>query len=160
MFISTQIFLLIVTLFVTLSIISATSSSPTGDNDVTTNESDSALANKNADDVFRQMVYKAPGSISMGRLAGQSNMREEVQKFREFLQTRRPQPSDWVKFKPPTTTTTSTTTGTTAPPNLSECFIEIQEIRKVPGRCIKLGGRIPACQSTSSEMIDINYVNC
>lgn len=79
-------------------------------------------------DVFRQMVYKAPGSISMGRLAGQSNMREEVQKFREFLQTRRPQPSDWVKFKPPTTTTTSTTTGTTAPPNLSECFIEIQEV--------------------------------
>uniref|UniRef100_T1JSM8 Uncharacterized protein n=1 Tax=Tetranychus urticae TaxID=32264 RepID=T1JSM8_TETUR len=112
------------------------------DNDVTTNESYAAIANKNVDDVFRQMVYKLPG-IPLGRLPGQSNMREEVQKFREFLKTR-PNPNDWVTLKPTL-------------PSLSQCFIEVQETRKVPGRCIKLGGRIPACQATSSDLIDIDY---
>ncbi|XP_015782892.1 uncharacterized protein LOC107360690 [Tetranychus urticae] len=141
MFLSTQLFISIVVFILTFSFISASST----DNDVTTNESYAAIANKNVDDVFRQMVYKLPG-IPLGRLPGQSNMREEVQKFREFLKTR-PNPNDWVTLKPTL-------------PSLSQCFIEVQETRKVPGRCIKLGGRIPACQATSSDLIDIDYNSC
>ncbi|XP_054720454.1 uncharacterized protein LOC129230087 [Uloborus diversus] len=39
-----------------------------------------------------------------------------------------------------------------------ECHIEFQVTQRVPGRCTKLGGSIPACQA--EQYVGINYSEC
>ncbi|CAL1293444.1 unnamed protein product [Larinioides sclopetarius] len=39
-----------------------------------------------------------------------------------------------------------------------ECYVKETVIKHHPGRCIRLGGGIPACQS--SDFMDFNYSEC
>ncbi|KFM77305.1 hypothetical protein X975_04331, partial [Stegodyphus mimosarum] len=47
---------------------------------------------------------------------------------------------------------------TPSPVGNTECYVEYHVTHRVPGRCIRLGGRIPACQS--DEYLDINHSEC
>ncbi|XP_035219960.1 uncharacterized protein LOC118193034 [Stegodyphus dumicola] len=47
---------------------------------------------------------------------------------------------------------------TPSPVGNTECYVEYHVTHRAPGRCIRLGGRIPACQS--DEYLDINHSEC
>ncbi|GBO28803.1 hypothetical protein AVEN_198270-1, partial [Araneus ventricosus] len=47
---------------------------------------------------------------------------------------------------------------TAKPVDMAECYVKETVIQRHPGRCIRLGGGIPACQA--SGYTDINYSQC
>ncbi|PRD36016.1 UNVERIFIED_CONTAM: hypothetical protein NCL1_09900 [Trichonephila clavipes] len=40
----------------------------------------------------------------------------------------------------------------------AQCYVEVQVTHRHPGRCIRLGGQIPACRS--NEYLHVNYQEC
>jgi type II secretory pathway component HofQ len=57
-------------------------------------------------------------------------------------------PSKWAQvFTPPPVTAQDVT-----------CFVEVQVTQRKPGRCVKLGGTIPACQS--NEIVSVDTEDC
>lgn len=83
---------------------------------------------------FRRMLSQVPGR-RLGRLRGQ-----DLDTLRQTLMN-----EDWNQFTPP-------------PMTESNCHVEIQVTQRVPGRCTRLGGRIPACQA--QDLVTIDYTDC
>ncbi|GFS78817.1 uncharacterized protein NPIL_325501 [Nephila pilipes] len=46
----------------------------------------------------------------------------------------------------------------TEPVQEAQCYVELQVVQREPGRCIRLGGQVPACQT--KDYVHINYKEC
>ena len=89
------------------------------------------------------MLSKDPGT-KIGRI--QNNNRKSREILRDIIQSI--DPKDWAKvFTPPPLKEEDVT-----------CFVEVQVTQRKPGRCIKLGGNIPACQS--NEIVSVETDQC
>ncbi|KAF8770070.1 uncharacterized protein LOC129988554 isoform X2 [Argiope bruennichi] len=47
---------------------------------------------------------------------------------------------------------------TAQPVGKAQCYVEFQVTQRQPGRCIRLGGQTPACQT--SDYVSINFNEC
>ncbi|CAG2115026.1 unnamed protein product [Medioppia subpectinata] len=111
----------------------------TQDSDVSENQVPERNANQ-----FRQILNGIPG-IRLGRI-GQNFNRENIEALRQAIQA-----SPQMNLQQ--------LSAFTAPPVIeSNCYVEVQVVQKMPGKCTKLGGRIPACQS--QDFITIDYNSC
>jgi len=85
-------------------------------------------------------------SVNPGTKLGRIHDKASMESLRKAIQG--VEPSSWVSMF--------------TPPPLQEedigCFVEVQVTQRKPGRCIRLGGRIPACQS--NEIVSVDTDEC
>ncbi|CAG2178788.1 unnamed protein product [Oppiella nova] len=109
------------------------------DSDVSENEVPERNGNS-----FRQILSNLPG-IRLGRI-GQNANRENIETLRQVIQAS------------PHLDLQQLSAFTTPPIIESNCYVEVQVIQRMPGKCTKLGGRIPACQA--QDFVTIDYNTC
>lgn len=88
------------------------------------------------------MLQDSPGRM-LGRFPSNELQQGILRKALQNLD-----PSQWAQFTPAPMATTEE----------PSCYVELQVTQRMPGRCTKLGGKIPACQS--NDIVTIDYGSC
>jgi len=91
---------------------------------------------------FRRILQDSPGKM-LGRMPPNQVEQAILRKTLQNLD-----PSKWAQFTP------APLAATEEP----SCYVELQVTQRMPGRCTKLGGKIPACQS--NDIVTIDYGSC
>ncbi|XP_054160358.1 uncharacterized protein LOC128958514 [Oppia nitens] len=101
------------------------------------------LKNSNASP-FRKILNSLPG-IRLGKI-GQNINRDNIETLRQVIQA-----SPQIDLQQLSTYT--------VPPVLEpNCYVEVQVIQRMPGKCTKLAGNVPACQA--QDFISLDYNSC